>query len=292
MEGGASGSDNEKHRKYCGRSRHEPYSCSIPLANCAYKQCSREPQAEAYQKEAVNAGERPESDTPWFSISATRGRIYVQLRFQSGYPKFRGRAIAPVVATIISPTVPIVIKSGRADFQSPARKALAACGDRGDLVILATAGKRYDNLTIHVWNRGGGKSAFRSQSSELIEGIAATINSKPHAPWLVILHKEDEGYTLGKKRIPDLMKLICDLVTNPENVSSLTWGNEKATNEYCHVNNVILAGTLFYPTSLYEVRARACKGIRAEDRLDMDELKLLEMGSTRTSSCRRLVEDR
>ncbi len=63
--------------------------------------------------------------------------------------------------------------------------------DRGGLVMLPSATKRYDNLTIHVWNKAGGKSAFRSNAGDLVEGIAATINSKPGEEWLVILHKED-----------------------------------------------------------------------------------------------------
>ena len=119
--------------------------------------------------------------------------------------------------------------------------------DRGDLVILTTAPKRYDNLSIHVWDRGGGKKAFRNKAGELIEGIAATINTKPEEEWLVITHKEDEWCIPKQKRIPDLMKPIGDLVKNPESVAFLTWGNEKATNEFVEVRNVILAGTLFYP---------------------------------------------
>ena len=74
--------------------------------------------------------------------------------------------------------------------------------DRGNLVTLATAHKKYDNLTIHVWNRGGGKAAFRTNFTNLIEGIAATINLKPDEQWLVILHKEDEGCGLTAKAYP------------------------------------------------------------------------------------------
>ncbi len=145
--------------------------------------------------------------------------------------------------------------------------------DRGDLVILTTAPKRYDKLSIHVWDRGGGKQAFRNKAGELIEGIAATINTKPEEEWLVILHKEDEWCIPGQKRIPDLMKLIRDLLKNPENVAFLTWGNEKATNEFVEVRNVILAGTLFYPKSVYEVRARASKGLGANEELDLEFLQ-------------------
>ena len=50
--------------------------------------------------------------------------------------------------------------------------------DRRNLVKLATADKSYTNLNIHVWNRGGGKSAFRTNPADLIEGIAATINTQ------------------------------------------------------------------------------------------------------------------
>ena len=150
--------------------------------------------------------------------------------------------------------------------------------DRGNLVTLATAHKKYDNLTVHVWNRGGGKEAFRTNFTNLIEGIAATINLKPDEKWLVILHKEDEGCGLTQKRIPDLTKHISDLVSQPENVSFLTWGNEKATNDFSTVANVILAGTLFYPKWLYEVRARASKGLEAEEELDLEAFKAIEMG--------------
>jgi len=149
---------------------------------------------------------------------------------------------------------------------------------RRNLFKLATASKRYDNLTIHVWDKGGGKSAFRSNSSDLIEGIAGTINTKPDEEWLVILHKADARGTSGQASISDLSKLIGDLVTSPENVKHLTWGNEKATNEFAAVSNVILAGTLFYPKSIYEVRARASMGIGSDEDLDFDSYKALEMG--------------
>ena len=150
--------------------------------------------------------------------------------------------------------------------------------DRRNLVKLATADKSYTNLNIHVWNRGGGKSAFRTNPGDLIEGIAATINLKPDEQWLVVLHKEDEFSIPSRRGIPDLMKLIGDLVVNPANVKSLTWGNEKATNEFSGVRNVILAGTLFYPKSVYEVRARASKGLDPAEELDLDSYKALEMG--------------
>jgi hypothetical protein len=88
---------------------------------------------------------------------------------------------------------------------------------------------------------------------------------------------EGQGF-LKQKRIPDLSKHIGDLVAKPEKVAFLTWGNEKATNEFTNVSNVILAGTLFYPKSVYEVRARASKGLDPQEELGLEAYKALEMG--------------
>ena len=158
--------------------------------------------------------------------------------------------------------------------------------DRRNLVKLATADKSYTNLNIHVWNKGGGKSAFRTNPVDLIEGIAATINLKPDEQWLVVLHKEDEFSIPSRRGIPDLMKLIGDLLTKPANVKSLTWGNEKATNEFSGVKNVILAGTLFYPKSVYEVRARASKGLTRLRNWTWTPTRPWRWENTRTSSFR------
>ena len=64
---------------------------------------------------------------------------------------------------------------------------------RKTLRVLPAGRKRYKNLRIHVWKTGGGKAAFRTGASKLIEGIAATINTKPEESWLVVLHKEEPG---------------------------------------------------------------------------------------------------
>ena len=112
--------------------------------------------------------------------------------------------------------------------------------DRGKLHYLGCAPKGYHNLTIHVWDQGGGKTAFRSKWPELMNGIAATIRSKPDERWLVITHKADGEGLL--KAIPDLAQKLN--VPNSENVSFLTWGSEKATNDFVDVPNLILAGTL------------------------------------------------
>ncbi len=144
---------------------------------------------------------------------------------------------------------------------------------RGNLIELTKAHKRYDNLTIHHWNTGGGKNAFRKKQEGLIEGVAAAINSKPDEDWLVVVHKAD-GY-----KIPDLSAAIGDLTNGDrDRVKYLTWGNHHATNDYVGIKNVVLAGILFYPPSIYEVRARASKALPPHERLDFDDYRQIELG--------------
>jgi hypothetical protein len=62
---------------------------------------------------------------------------------------------------------------------------------RGGIVMLPEAPKRYDDLSIHVWDRGGGKSGFRNNGDLLVEGIASTVQTRPDEPWLVVHHKQE-----------------------------------------------------------------------------------------------------
>lgn len=131
---------------------------------------------------------------------------------------------------------------------------------RRDLVPLRAAAKNYRNLNVHIWERGGGKTAFADQetSSVLLQGIAHTINSKSDQEWLIVCHK------LPKR---DLEREIRKLVSvDQENLHFITWGNHKAVNDYVDVPNVILAGTLFYRASHYEALGRAAAASRATER--------------------------
>ena len=146
---------------------------------------------------------------------------------------------------------------------------------RGNLIELRNAHKQYRDLTIHHWNRGGGKRAFSDERmrAELVEGIASAINSKPSEEWLVIIHKGES------ERLLDIRGLIEALITNKEQrVHFLTWGNHHATNQYVRVKNVILAGTLFYPESTYEVRGRAASALRTDQELSPRELRNVKLG--------------
>jgi hypothetical protein len=124
--------------------------------------------------------------------------------------------------------------------------------DRGGMVCLPSAPKDYRNLRLHVWNRGGGKGAFRRHTEELIDAIASTILTKPNEEWLVFFHK---GVVRG-----EFADHVRALLPETAGVHFVNWGAHDATNAFAHVSNVILAGTLFYPESYYEALGRMAQG--------------------------------
>jgi len=125
---------------------------------------------------------------------------------------------------------------------------------RGNIHRLTPAGKRYDNLNLHIWRRGGGKTSWAKVDDfrEMLEGIVSTIMSKPDEEWLIVTHKPG-----GKVR--NIQRAIVDMLGGDFDTSKLhfiNWGRHMATNEYANVQNVILAGTLFFRPSHYEALGR------------------------------------
>lgn len=118
---------------------------------------------------------------------------------------------------------------------------------RGGVTRLPSATKRYGNLNIHVWDRGGGKSSFRKNGDVLLEGVVSTILTKPDQDWLIVHHK---GIDM------DFEAEVRALLPIGVRVHFLNWGAHDATNSFGHVPNIILAGTLFYPTSYLEALGR------------------------------------
>lgn len=185
---------------------------------------------------------------------------------------YKGNTILDYTESLPDDFAPVLI----CDASSRLRATYALWRDkRGNLTQLRHAHKKYRDLTIHHWNRGGGKGAFgdEKQRADLVEGVASAINSKPDQEWLVIVHKDD-GY-----KLPDIRSLILSLVSNKDQqVHFLTWGDHHATNQFVKVSNVILAGTLFFPESTYEVRARAAAALPAEDELTPSDLREVKLG--------------
>lgn len=145
---------------------------------------------------------------------------------------------------------------------------------------LKSAPKSYRNLTIHVWRRGGGKSAWQTTegATQMLDGIAAAILKIPKEEWLIVHHKADPS-----RSIPDIrsgLKKRLNLTTF-NRVSFLNWGAHKATNKYAHIPNVVLAGTLFYRTSQYEARKRLGAGLTPDyPNISDNEMKKFEIGES------------
>jgi hypothetical protein len=139
---------------------------------------------------------------------------------------------------------------------------------RKELVEGPPAVKRYGNLTIHHWNRGGGKTSWRKSGTELLDGIVKMIASKPdHEEWLVVHHKPS-----FRRGIPNVPKRLRELVTNPERLSFVTWGAHSAVNRFSHIRNIVLAGILFLPDPAYEATARATIGSKPADQIEKPDV--------------------
>ena len=156
-----------------------------------------------------------------------------------------------------------------ARFTIAGRKAEAAS------IRLPSASKRYDALSIHVWDRGGGKSGFRKDGDLLVEGIASTILTRPDEPWLVVHHKKE-----GIDR--DIEDEVRALLPPTVRVHFLHWGAHDATNAYADVPNIILAGTLFLRNSYYEALGRLASGHPSSNgRFDEEKVREVTAGEHR-----------
>jgi hypothetical protein len=158
---------------------------------------------------------------------------------------------------------------------------------RGGITRLPSARKEYDNLSIHVWNRGGGKGAFQRNGRELVEGIVATIKTRPEEPWLIVHHKAGIDMDF-EAEVRDRLPLF------GPTVHFLHWGAHDATNQFAHVPNVILAGTLFLRLSDYEALGRLASAYpSSRGRYDDDEIRRMMLGEHRhmilQALCRGLV---
>lgn len=128
-----------------------------------------------------------------------------------------------------------------------------------DVIPLAPSGsvKKYDNLTVHIWSRGSGKSWYKNNGTESTSHeVAKVIKSRPDEQFLVI-HFKDFG----------LDKAIGMKLDNKDKdrVKYLTLGKHTATNDYHDIPNVIITGMLNYGTAACEALARASASRTTED---------------------------
>lgn len=130
---------------------------------------------------------------------------------------------------------------------------------QGNVIRLAPEGsvKRYDNLEVHVWRRGSGKSYYKKNGTEsTAHEVAKVIKSRPDEEFLVIHFKD---YNVEKDINLKLDK------EDHDRVKYLTLGMHTATNDYRDIPNVIITGMLHYRTADYEADARASACRRTVD---------------------------
>jgi hypothetical protein len=146
---------------------------------------------------------------------------------------------------------------------------------------LKSAPKSYRNLTVNVWRRSGGKSAWKNPEtcSLLVEGIVETIKKRPDEEWLVIHHKASPT----NRHFPDIEDLIRkslpEEIAAGDRVKFLTWGRHRGVNEHRDCPNMILAGMLYLRESQYEALNRLSRGLRPEKgKVERDELRDFQLG--------------
>jgi hypothetical protein len=162
------------------------------------------------------------------------------------------------------------------DASARVRKTYDLMEQSMTVVRLPTATKDYSALTIHVWDKGGGKGSMarKGHASEIIDVLADLIErSEPGRQWLVVAHKASTGIENMEKA---LAKRLGPTVSN---VGYLTWGSHAATNDHADADRVFLAGTLFRPASYHEALARAGVMQDPDDKvIDLEEIEELERG--------------
>jgi hypothetical protein len=174
--------------------------------------------------------------------------------------KIEGQTLVNFEETLPHDLAPLVITDASGRIRETYRLMKEG---RDSVVELKSAAKDYANLTLHVWNKGGGKGAFDKRNQDrrgrLITGIVNTIQEHPNDRWLIVHHKKDWKVGDVRKDIEE------ELVSIPGTVDFVTWGNHRATNAFADARRVILAGTLFYRLAYYEAHARMALDRPAED---------------------------
>jgi len=184
-----------------------------------------------------------------------------------------GRVMLTYRQTLPDDLSPMIVldASGRVRQTYPEMKR-----HRKNIRMLRPAIKRYDNLNLHLWCTGAGKTSWSKADKfeELVDGITSTILKKPDEEWLIVVHKAG-----GKIR--NIESAVVDRLGESFDVSKLhfiNWGRHMATNEFATVPNVILAGTLFYRPSHYEALGRLAADRHPSLEYSTDDQKRIAQG--------------
>lgn len=115
--------------------------------------------------------------------------------------------------------------------------------------------KRYDPLTISVWDRSSSRDYYSKQGVEMTSAeVAKVVRSIPEEAFLIVTMKGKNGsvHERWKKAIKAHLPS-----EDHSRLHFLTWGRHTAVNDYGHIPNVILTSQLHYSPSGYEVAGMA-----------------------------------
>lgn len=147
---------------------------------------------------------------------------------------------------------------------------------RGDLVELTKAEKNYDDMTIHLWRHAGSKDAWdnKAKASDMLRAIVDVVNTRPEEEFLIIHHM------VRNSRSIDLPAYVKTKAINPDRLRFTHWNSEdcKATNQFKDIPNIILAGTLFYPSSYHEALGKLSRAMAPDEGLNKQYRREIEQG--------------
>jgi len=159
------------------------------------------------------------------------------------------------------------------DASGRVRETYGTMEANGILRRLPEAHANYSRLRVHHWDRAASRSTLMDPKArqEVLQAAAEAINDSgdQEEPWLVIHPKAraSDGY--------DAFKELSGLITNPQRLTSLHWGNHHGTNDYRHIRKVLVLGLWRLPEPAYAALHAAAGGClaTAADRATLDTIR-------------------
>lgn len=146
----------------------------------------------------------------------------------------------------------------------------------GQLVRLFAPPKRYANLTIRHIAIAAGRHAYHdaARREAMAHAVSRVLYETPSSELLVVTRKECHDEPRAQ-----IEKQVRKLGLDPDWLCWLTWGMHTATNEFAHVEHVVLVGLLQYPSAANENLVRACaSNMHVSTPVNIDALEAMRNG--------------
>lgn len=146
--------------------------------------------------------------------------------------------------------------------------------NRHGLNFLLSPEKRFDGLTINIWNKGSGHNSRKRDTELFVQAFSNAVVSLPRdESILACTHK-----VKNKKHDPDFKKEISERCDQRPNLHFVTYGNHTATNDYKDCKHVMLVGVLNYSMAQNEAIGRGAMGIQMEDEFSDTDYHAIRLG--------------